>query len=60
MLDRRVGAGSDRLKSMHLVLLVFKRNRKPQKESCMALKLAWRVVNTVSKGPEVCRMVLSA
>ena len=54
MLDRRVGAGSDRLKSMHLVLLVFKSNWRPRKESCMALKLAWRVVNTVSKeGPEV-------
>jgi hypothetical protein len=24
MLDRRAGAGSDRLKSMHLVLLAFK------------------------------------
>ena len=42
MLDRR--AGSDRLKSMHLVLLVFKSNWRPRKESCMALKLAWRVV----------------
>ena len=31
------------------------------KESCMALKLAWRLVNTVSKeGPEVYRMVSSA
>ena len=35
MLDRRVGAGSDRLKSMHLVLLVFKSNWRPRKESCM-------------------------
>ena len=51
MLDGR--AGSDRLKSMHLVLLVFKSNWRPRKESCMALKLVWRVVNTVSKeGPE--------
>ena len=59
MLDGR--AGSDQLKSVHLVLLVFKSNWRPRKESCMALKLAWRVVNTVSKeGPEVYRMVSSA
>ena len=49
MLDRRAGAGSNRLKSMHLVLLVFKRNWRPRKESCMALKLAWRVVNSVQR-----------
>ena len=59
MLDRRAGAGSDRLKS--IVLLVFQSNWRPRKESCMPLKLAWRVVNTVSKeGPEVYRMVSSA
>jgi hypothetical protein len=33
MLDGRAGADSDRLKSMHLVLLVFKSNWRPQKES---------------------------
>jgi hypothetical protein len=56
-----LGAGSYRLKSIHLVLLVFKSNWRPQKESCMALKLVWMVVNTVSKeGPEVFRMVSSA
>ena len=33
MLDRRAGAGSDRLKSMHLVLLVFKSNWRPRKDS---------------------------
>jgi hypothetical protein len=61
MLDGRAGTGSDRLKSMHLVLLVFKSNWRPRKESCMALKLVWWVVNTVSKeGPEVYRMVSSA
>ena len=49
MLDGRAGAGSDRLKSMHLVLLVFKSNLRPWKESCMALKLAWRVVNSVQR-----------
>jgi hypothetical protein len=61
MLDRRAGAGSDRLKSMHLVLLVKKSNWRPRKESYMALKLTWRAVNTVSKEePEVYRMVSSA
>jgi hypothetical protein len=61
MLEGQAGAGSDRLKSMHLVLLVFKSSWRPQKESCMALKLVWRVVNIVSKeGPEVFRMVSSA
>ena len=45
MLDGRADAGSDQLKSMHLVLLVFKSNWRPRKESFMALKLAWRVVN---------------
>ena len=60
MLDRRVGAGSDQLKSMHLVLLAFKSSWRPRKESCMALKLVWRFVNTVSKeGPEVSGMVSS-
>ena len=49
MLDRRAGAGSDWVKSMHLVLLVFKSNWRPRKESCMALKLAWRVVNSVQR-----------
>ena len=57
-LDRRAGAGSDRLKSMHLVLLAFKSSWRPPKESCMALKLVWRLFNTVSKEwPEVYRMV---
>ena len=61
MLEGRAGAGSDGLKSMHLVLLAFKSNWRPWKESCMAVKLIWRLVNTVSKeGPEVYRMVLSA
>jgi hypothetical protein len=61
MLDRPSGAGSDRLKSMHLVLLAFKSSWRPWKECCMALKLIWRLVNTVSnEGPEVYRMVLSA
>jgi hypothetical protein len=62
MLDGWVGVGSDRLKKcMHLVLLAFKSSWRPRKESCMALILVWRVVNTVSKeGPEVCRMVSSA
>ena len=61
MLDGRADAGSDRLKSMHLVLLVFKSNWRPRKESCMALKLIWRLVNTESKeGLEVYRMVSSA
>ena len=40
--------GSDRLKSMHLVLLAFKSSWRPRKESCVALKLVWRLVNTVS------------
>ena len=40
MMDRRAGAGSDRLKTLHLLLLVFKSNWRPRKESCMALKLA--------------------
>ena len=61
MLVRREGAGSDRLKSMHLVVLVFKNSWRPRKESCMALKLVWMLVNTVSKeGAEVYRMVSSA
>ena len=54
-------AGSERLKSMHLVLLAFKSSWRPQKECCMALKLVGRLVNTVSKeGPDVYRMVSSA
>jgi hypothetical protein len=60
MLVGRAGAGSDRLKSMHLVLLGFKSSWRPRKECCMALKLVWRF-NTVSKeGPDVYRMVSSA
>ena len=50
MLDGRAGAGSDRLKTMHLVLLVFKSSWRPRKESCMAFKLVWRVVNSVQNG----------
>ena len=58
MLDGRAGTGSDRLKSMHLVLLAFKSSWRPRKESCMALKLIWRLVNTKgqlvsNEGPEV-------
>ena len=60
MLVGWAGAGSDLLKSMHLVLLAFKSSWRPQKECCMALKLVWRFVNTVFKeGPDVYRMVLS-
>ena len=44
ILDWRAGAGSDRLKSMHLVLLAFRCSWRPRKESCMALKLVWRLV----------------
>ena len=52
--------GSDRLKSMHLVCLHL-RAVGSHGRSCMALKLVWRLVNTVSKeGPEVYRMVSSA
>ena len=40
--------GSDRLKSMHLVLLAFKSSWTPQKES-LALKLIWRLVNRVQR-----------
>ena len=54
MLVGRAGAGGDRLKSMHLVLLAFKSSWRPRKECCMVLKLVCRFVNTVSKeGPEV-------
>ena len=61
MLNERAGVGSDRLKSMRLVLLAFKSSWRPRKESSMALKLIWRLVDTVSKeGSEVYRMVLSA
>ena len=49
MLDGRAGAGSNRLNSMHLVLLVFKSSWRPLKESCMALKLVCRVVNSVQR-----------
>uniref|UniRef100_A0A8C7HLG6 TATA box binding protein like 2 n=1 Tax=Oncorhynchus kisutch TaxID=8019 RepID=A0A8C7HLG6_ONCKI len=49
MLDGRAGAGSDRLKSMHLDLLVFKSNWRPRKESCLAFKLVWRVVTSVQR-----------
>ena len=45
MLDGRAGAASDRLESMHLVLLAFKSSWMPRKECCMALKLIWRFVN---------------
>ena len=61
MLDGRAGAGRDRSKSMHLVLLAFKSSWRRRNESCMAIKLVWRFVNTVSKeGPDVYRMVFSA
>ena len=49
MLVGRAGAGSNRLKSMHLVLLAFKSSWRPRKECCMALKLVWRVVNRVQR-----------
>jgi hypothetical protein len=49
MLDRWADAGSDRLKSMHLVLLAFKSSWRPRKESSMALKLVWRLVNSVQR-----------
>ena len=42
-------AGSDRLKSMHLVLLVYKSFWRSRKECCMALKLVWRFVNGVQR-----------
>jgi hypothetical protein len=61
MPEGRAGAGIDLLKSMHVVLLAFKSSRRPRKGSCMALKLIWRLVNTVSnEGPVVYRMVSSA
>jgi hypothetical protein len=61
MLVRREGAGSNQLKSMHLVLLAFKSSWSPRKECCMALKLVGRFVSAVSKeGPDVYRMVSSA
>ena len=42
------------LKSMHFVLLAFKSSWRTLKECCMALKLIWRLVNTVSKeGPDI-------
>jgi hypothetical protein len=49
MLDGRAGVGSNWLKSMHLVLLAFKSSWRPPKESCMALKLICRLVNTVQR-----------
>jgi hypothetical protein len=48
-MDGWEGVGSDRLKSMHLVLLTFKSSWRPRKESCIALKLAWRLVNSVQR-----------
>jgi hypothetical protein len=61
MLVGRAGASREGLESMHLVLLAFKSSWKSRKECCMALKLVWRLDNTVSKdGPEVYRMVSSA
>ena len=61
MLVGRAGVDSERLKSMHLVLLEFKSSWRPRKECCMALKFVWRLISTVSKeGPEVYRMVSSA
>ena len=61
MLVRQVGAFSDRLKSMHFALLALKGNWRSRKACCMALKLVWRFVKTVSKErPDVCRMVSSA
>jgi hypothetical protein len=54
----QAGSGSDWFKSMHFVLLAFMSSWRPMKECCMALKLVWRFVNTVSKeGPDVYRMV---
>jgi hypothetical protein len=50
MLVVRVGAGSERLKSMHFVLLAFKSSWRPRKECCMALKLVWRLVKCPKKG----------
>ena len=53
MLVGGAGAGSERLKSIHLILLVFKSRWRPRKECCMALNLVWRLDSTVSKeGPE--------
>ena len=49
MLDGRTGAGSDWLKIMHLILVAFKSSWRPRKESCMALKLIWRLVNSVQR-----------
>ena len=61
MLVGYADTGSDRLKSMHLVLLAFKSSWRPRKECCMASKLVWRLDSTVSKdGLEVYRMVSSA
>ena len=61
ILDGQAGMGSDRLKSMHLVLLAFKSSWRPLMEWCMALKLVWRLVNAaIKEGPEIYRMVMSA
>ena len=49
MLVGQEGVGSNWLKSMHLVLLAFKSSWRPRKESCMALKLVWRFVNSVQR-----------
>ena len=49
MLGRRAGAGNNRLKSMHLVLLAFKSSWRPRKDCCMSLKLVWRFVNSVQR-----------
>ena len=60
MLGGQAGASSDRLKSMHLVLLPFKSSWRPRKESCMALELIWRLVtsgpslDTVTQNGVVC------
>ena len=49
MLVERAGAGSERLKSMHLVLLAFKSSWRPRKDCCVALKLVWRFVNSAKR-----------
>ena len=48
-MDRRAGAGRDRLNSIHLVSPLFKSSLRPRKESCMALKLVWSLVNIVQR-----------
>ena len=49
MLNGWAGVGSDWLKSMHLVLPAFKSSWRPRKESCVTLKLVWRLVNSVQQ-----------